>query len=730
MTDSLLVDEAIPEALPRVGRDLSLASPKLQDCHWERRAIVYVRQSSPKQVRDNRESKARQYALVDRAVALGWSRDQIEVVDDDQGVSGRYLDGRLGFQRLMAEVGLDHVGLILGLEMSRLARSCKDWHQLLELCALFRTLLADQDGLYDPTEFNDRLLLGLKGAFSEAELHILKCRMYEGRLNKADRGELLLHPPIGYVFNADRTSFEFDPDEQAQAVVRLIFAEFRRQRTIYSLLRYLAQHGIQLPVRLRSGAQRGQLQWQRPNRNTLASLLHHPIYAGAYRYGHRHEDPRRKAPGRPKSGIVRIPLEQCRVLIKDRFPAYISWEQFTENQTRLTQNQSRAQAQGAPRSGPSLLGGLVYCGRCGQRLMVQYSGRANRLRYQCARAAQNLGEPLCQGIVGRDLDQLVTERLLEILQPASLELCLTATADLEQERQRLDQQWQQRRERAAHQVDRAARQFHAVEPENRLVARTLERNWEAALREQEQVGREYEDHLRMQPLTLNAAQRELIRQLAQDIPALWISPTTTPQDRQQIVRMLVQRIDLNIAGDTEQTELTMTWAGGFTSHHRLNRTVISYSQRSDLDQLIARVVQLRQTGLTLKQVAQQLNHARIASLRGRPFTNTMLSRLLVQRGLYLPYGRKRPESVVLNPHEWWLPDLADRLQMPRTTLNHWHDLGWIQGRKLAGRRGRLILWADDAELERLQRLRQTRRGWPDHPYPNELTTPKSPPTSC
>ena len=730
MTDSLLVAEATSESLPKVGRDLSLTSSKLQVWHWERRAIVYVRQSSPQQVRDNRESKARQYALVDRAVALGWSRDQIEVVDDDQGLSGRTLDGRLGFQRLMAEVGLDHVGLILGLEMSRLARSCKDWHQLLELCALFRTLLADQDGLYDPTEFNDRLLLGLKGAFSEAELHILKCRMYEGRLNKADCGELLLHPPIGYVFNADRTSFEFDPDEQAQAVVRLIFTEFRRQGTIYSLLRYLAQHGIKLPVRPRSGAERGQLQWQRPNRNTLASLLHHPIYAGAYRYGHRHEDPRRKAPGRPKSGIVRIPLEQCRVLIKDRFPAYISWEQFTENQTRLAQNQSRAQAQGAPRSGPSLLGGLVSCGRCGQRLMVQYSGRANRLRYQCARAAQNLGEPLCQGIVGRDLDQFVTERLLEILQPASLELCLTATADLEQERQRLNQQWQQRLERAAHQVDRAARQFQAVEPENRLVARTLERNWEAALREQEQVVREYEDHLRTQPLTLNAAQRELIRQLAQDIPALWISPTTTPQDRQQIVRMLVERIDLNIVGDTEQTEITLTWAGGFTSQHRWNRTVISYSQRSDLDQLIARVVRLRQDGLTLKQAAQQINQAGVASLRGHLFTNAMLSRLLVQRGLYLPYGRKRPESASLREHEWWLPDLADRLQMPRTTLNHWHDLGWILGRKLPGRRGRLILWADGAELERLHRLRQTRRGWSDHPYPVELTTPKSPTTSC
>ncbi len=627
-------------------------------------------------------------------------------------------------------MGLDHVGLILGLEMSRLARSCKDWHQLLELCAIFRTLLGDQDGLYDPTEFNDRLLLGLKGTMSEAELHILKSRMFQGRLNKADRGELLVLPPIGYVLNADRTSFEFDPDQQAQAVIRLVFAEFPRQGTIYSLLRYLAQREIKLPVRSRSGPQRGQLEWHQANRVTLTAMLHHPIYAGAYRYGYRHDDPRRRQPGRPKTGIVRIPLEKCRVLIKDRFPAYITWDQFTENQTRLAQNQSRAEAQGAPRSGPSLLGGLVYCGRCGQRLMVQYSGRANRLRYQCARSSQNLGGALCLGIVGRDLDQWITARLFQILEPASLELSLTATEDLEQERARLELQWQQRLERAAYQADRAARQYQAVEPENRLVARTLEQNWEAALREQQQLTREYEEFRHTQPLALTEAQREWIRHLAQDIPALWMAPTTTPQDRQQIVRMLIERITLNIEGDTERTEIAITWAGGFTSQDRMRRVVSRYSQRSDLDPLIARVVQLRQSGLSLKHVAAQLNEQGIVSLRGCPFTNTMLSRLLVRRGLHLPYGRKRPDSVILREHEWWLPDLADQLQMPRSSLTHWYVVGWIRGRKLPGLRGRLILWADAAEVERLKRLRQTRRRWSDCPYPTELTTPQSPSDCC
>jgi DNA invertase Pin-like site-specific DNA recombinase len=273
----------------------TLPPAKLHAWHLERSAIVYVRQSTPQQVLEHQESTARQYALVDRAVALGWPRQQILVIDDDLGKSGQSIEGRLDFQRLLAEVALDHVGLILGIEMSWLARSCKDWHQLLELCARFRTLLADADGLYDPTDFNDRLLLGLKGTMSEAELHVLKARLYQGKLNKAWRGELFGLPPIGYI-KLPTGEFTLDPDEQVQTVVRLVFDQFDRQGTVHGLLRYLVQHGIQMPVR--SGIHLGQLQWCRPNRATLQSLLHHPIYAGAYCFGRWPTDPRRQQPGR------------------------------------------------------------------------------------------------------------------------------------------------------------------------------------------------------------------------------------------------------------------------------------------------------------------------------------------------------------------------------------------------------------------------------------------------
>src|SRR3954463_12058009 len=274
------------------------ASPKLKPWHLDRASVVYVRQSTPQQVLDHQESTARQYALADRAVALGWNRSQVLVIDDDLGRSGQSIEGRPGFQRLLAEIALDRVGLILGLEMSRLARSCKDWHHLIELCARFRVLLADADGVYDPTEYSDRLLLGLTGMMNEAELHILKQRMYQGKLNKARRGELVVAVPVGYL-RVPTGEWVIDPDEQVQAVVRLVSDQFDREATMHGLLRYLVHHQIRIPVRLAGGPSKGQLEWRRPNRATLQNLLRHPSYAGAYRFGHRPVDPRRKQPERP-----------------------------------------------------------------------------------------------------------------------------------------------------------------------------------------------------------------------------------------------------------------------------------------------------------------------------------------------------------------------------------------------------------------------------------------------
>ncbi|MGO9775338.1 MAG: recombinase family protein [Terracidiphilus sp.] len=441
--------------------DWSFATAKIQPGHQERLAIVYVRQSSPQQVLEHRESAELQYNLARQAVALGWPEERVLVIDEDQGQSAKSAEARQGFQQLLAEVSLDHVGLVLGIEMSRLARSCKDWYQLLEVCALFRTLLFDQDGLYDPTNYNDRLLLGLKGTMSEAELHILQGRLNQGRLNKARRGALLNHPVTGYIrVPGDRLAL--DPDEQVQAVVRLLFEKFAELGTVNRLLQYLVRQGIRLGIRPHFGPNRGNVEWRRPCRETLLNILHHPCYAGAYSHGRRPVDPRRKIPGRPGTGRRVASWQECEVLIRDRFPAYITWEQFLANQQRLADNRARAESRGAPREGPALLAGLLVCGRCEHRMTVQYTDAPPRLGYACNRLQTDYGEPFCQSLAGKGLDELIAHQLLHVLEPAALELSLRAADDSQRERDRLHQHWQQRLERARYESDRAARQYHAV----------------------------------------------------------------------------------------------------------------------------------------------------------------------------------------------------------------------------------------------------------------------------
>jgi DNA invertase Pin-like site-specific DNA recombinase len=706
---------------------LSLTSPKIKPLHLERRAIVYVRQSTPQQVADHRESTERQYALVGRATALGWAPTQVDVIDEDQGRSGQSAEGRLGFQRLLAEVSLDHVGLVLGLEMSRLARSCKDWHQLLELCAIFGTLLADQDGLYDPTDHNDRLLLGLTGIMNEAELHVLQRRMHEGRLNKARRGELLNHPPIGYV-KLPTGEFALDPDEQVQALVRLLFEEFDRQRSLHGLLRYLVHHGLRIPVRPIGGPSRGQLEWRRPNRETLQNLLHNPTYAGIYRWGQRPTDPRRKVPGRPGTGRTSRRAEEALVVIEGQLPAYISVERFRANQERLQANRARAESPGAPREGPSLLGGLLRCGHCGQRLRVDYGRGTGRLRYTCCRGS-DYGDPSCQSIAGDVLDELVARQVLAALQPGALEVSLLAAGDLQQERDRLAQQWQQRLERARYQCQRAERQYQAVEPENRLVARELERRWEQAMAEARQVEADNERFCREQPAVLTDTERALIRALAQDLPALWGASTTTPADRQRVVRCLIERVTVAVAKGSNEVTVSIGWAGGQTSEHEVTRPVSRYDQLADYDGLVARAVLLSDNGMSLSEVAERLNEEGFyPPKRACCFSGEMVGRLLRQHR-----GRRRSRPLAMNAAalrngEWWLSDLAAHLAIPVATVLGWARRGWVHARKVeevAG--GRWAVWADADETERLKRLHACPRTWDQRPVLADLIAPKQRP---
>ena len=666
-----------------------------------------------------------QYALADVAVALGWPRDRVEVVDADQGRTGQTVEGRRGIQYILAELSLDHVGILLGQDASRLARYDPDWVPLVRSCGLFRALLGDYDGLYDPTDFNDRLLLGLKGIMSEAELHFLRLRMHEGRLNKARRGELFNHASIGYV-REPSGGLALDPDEQAQQVVRLVFDQFDRQGSLHGLLRYLVHHSLRLPVRPHYGPNRGKLEWRRPNRETLQNMLHHPVYAGYYRHGHRALDPRRKVPGRPGTGRTINRPEDCLVLLENRCPAYITPQRFWANQERLAANRARTEAAGAVRQGPSLLGGILRCGRCGQRMMVAYSGRASRLRYSCSRAMVEYAEPLCQGLAGRVLDDLVAAQVLAVLQPAALELSLAAADDIEQERARLHQNWQQQVERAHYQAERAQRQYDAVEPENRLVVRELERRWEEALKEQRRLEEEYARFRRNQPEGLSASEREQIRSLARDMPALWQAPATTAADRQRIVRLLVKEVVVAVRGESEWVDVTIHWAGGSSSSHELVRPVQRYQQMADYRRLLNRIDELRKAGQTLAEVAKQLNREGFhPPKRSATFTSVILSGLLAKRGRTGPRPRVVAEPGVLGEHEWLLTDLARKLAMPQATLHRWVRVGWVQARKLPTPGGHWVIWADADELDRMTRLRTCPRGWSDEHIYAQLIKPKA-----
>jgi len=696
---------------------------KVRPEHRERLAVVYVRQSTMQQLERNRESTRLQYGLEEAAIRLGWPRERVLVIDDDLGCSGASAEGRPGFQRLLGEVALDHVGIILGVEMSRLARSCRDWHQLLELCSIFRTLIGDLDGLYDPAQYNDRLLLGLKGTMSEAELHVLKNRMLEGKLAKARRGELGKLLPIGYV---RRPSGEvaLDPDEEVTATVRLVFDRFETLGTLNAVLRDLVAGGVRIGVRVPGGARKGELDWRRPNRATLYNLLTNPTYAGVYAYGRRPTDPRRKKPGRSGTGRSRASRAEWTALLRDRLPAYISWERYERNLAQLAANSNHAEGMGAVRQGSALLAGILFCGRCGRRMCTQYGGRANRARYSCLRDRIDYGAPACQGLAAKALDAEVERLVLRALEPASLEVSLAVAADLEGERRRAEDLFAKRLERARYEADRAERSYRAVEPENRLVARTLERDWEEKLTAERGSREEHERFLAARPRTLSAEERDAIRALSADLPALWRTETTTEADRKQVIRQVIERVVASVEGDTEWVEVTIQWIGGHRTVTRVRRPVRRLEQLSSLGALRARIVELREAGLTSVAIADRLNEEGWRPAKRRAtFSAEMVRSLISRTGLARACRRRAPERPALSVDEAYLADLAHELTIPTVTLYNWVQRGWVRARQLGGRNGLWVIAADASERERLRTLRNRRRSWPDERPPESIPGP-------
>jgi hypothetical protein len=543
-------------------------------------------------------------------------------------------------------------------------------------------------------------------------LYLIRQRMASGRLAKAERGELAVPVPIGYV---RRPSGEvvFDPDEQAQTVVRLVFDTFTRLGTLNAVLRYLVADEVQLPVRSHAGLDKGELCWRRPSRETLQIMLHNPIYAGYYAYGRRRVDPRRKTSGRPSTGRVVRSMDEWLVLLPDRMPAYLSVEQYEANQARLATNRQIAAAPGAPRAGSALLAGLLHCGLCGgHRMTVQYRtgpGSASH-GYGCAYLPVNYGtgEP-CQHIAGRALDDYVTSQVLAAVAPAALEVSLAAAAQAEAERATMDTLWRQRVERARYAADRARRQYQLAEPENRLVVRQLEKDWETALAEADRLDHEYQRFRDSRPATLSPAERDAIRALADNLPAVWHAGTTTVEDRKQILRTVIEKITVAVVGDSEQVDVTIRWAGGHETTGRAVRPVARMDQLSYFPRLLARITELAAAGHGTRQIADRLNAEGLRpAKRTTRFGPGQVLNLINQHGIRLPAARRGPAPPELGAHEWTVTRLASALGMPTATVYNWIYRGWLTARRHGDH---WIITADQHGLERLRERRDRPPGY-------------------
>jgi DNA invertase Pin-like site-specific DNA recombinase/uncharacterized protein YndB with AHSA1/START domain len=572
------------------------------------------------QVRDNTASTTRQYDLAKRAQELGWPASLVQVIDQDQGRSGAFHSARDGFEYLIAEVGLGRAGAVLCLEASRLARSSSDWYRLIEICALSDTLVIDEDGVYDPGQYNDRLLLGFRGTMSEAELHWLHCRLVGGKLEKAQQGTLRFRLPVGLVYDA-AGGIGLDPNEEIQHAVRQVFEVFETSKSALAVVKHFADHGLQIPDRLWQRERQGEVVWRPLRHARVLSILHNPFYAGAYVYG-RTKTRQRLLPGeapRVKGYTHQVKRPDWPILLQDHHSGYISWAQFRRHQEQLDDNRTfdPDQRRGAVREGGSLLQGIVSCGVCGRRMTVRYMPDGIRPIYVCAQLHKDFAGKTCQFTRGDGIDAAVAQLLLAAMEPAQLTIALEAIEHLEAQARATHHQWQLRMERARYEVERARRRYEEVEPEYRLVARSLERDWNEKLTVLDQIERDYAELAPAASSHVSEAQRQDILDLVHDLPALWQAETTTHAERKQVVRLLIKDVMLTKLETT--IRVAVRWQTQACSTLEVARPKRSYVIRRTAPEVIERLEQLARDHTDM-ETAKCLNDEGYRSGQGGAFT--------------------------------------------------------------------------------------------------------------
>jgi DNA invertase Pin-like site-specific DNA recombinase/predicted DNA-binding transcriptional regulator AlpA len=650
---------------------------KISAVHWHRTAVVYIRQSSAAQVEHHRESTARQYALADRAVDLGWARDQVTVIDQDLGLSGASAVQRSGFAQLITEVALGHVGIVLGLEVSRLARNNADWYRLLDLCGMTDTLIGDADGVYHPGLFNDRLVLGLKGTMSEAERHILRARLDGGIRNKAARGELRRGLPIGFVWGDEDGEVRFHPDAAVVAAIRSVFERFAELGSARRVWLWFHTEGLKCPLRFN---QTDEIRWTPPTYTASHPILTNPVYAGAYCYGKSRRERYIDDQGQIKKRIRLLPQSEWAVLIPEHHPGSIDWPTYQANQARLDSNTRPQphQAGGALREGTALLQSMATCGHCGRRLRTHYRGRNITPGYHCAGKDIVSGRGVyCLNVGGLQIDEAVTRAFLEALEPAGVQAALIAAQPLEADHDAALAQWQLAVERARYEAEKTERRYRAVEPENRLVARGLEAEWEQRLRQLDQAQAELARRQQQRPTMLTSGERNALLALGQDLKRVWLAPSTTPRDQKELLRALLEEVIIAVFRDEYRAHLTLRWRGG-----RLTELDVSLPRsrpatvRTDEDTLA--LLRRLATHYPDDVIAGILNRQGRTTVRGLRFTANLVGN--TRRHWQIPRFEPRPESPAGELLS--IKQAATLLGMAPSTLHRWVNAGFVAGEQV------------------------------------------------
>ncbi len=641
---------------------------KVTSRHLQRDAYLYVRQSTPRQVLENTESTQRQYALRDRAVALGWPLERIHVLDSDLGKSGSQSAGRDGFQKLVSEVALGKAGLVMGLEVSRLARNSADWHRLIELCSLGGALILDEDGIYDPANFNDRLLLGLKGTMSEAELHFLQARMRGGMINKARRGELEMRPPVGLVYRDDGVLI-LDPDAELQAALRLVFETFDRTGSAMQTVKLFHEQGLRFPRRIRKGVDQGELHWVPAKHSRILQVLHNPRYAGAFVYGRG----RTRLLPDGKHSTRKVPRSDWQVLIPGAHAGYISWEQFEANQKRLAENAlgfGGARQAGPAREGPALLQGRVICGVCGERMGIHYSVAHHQAvpTYVCQEAFLRRAEKVCQRVPGSVVDQAIGDLLLELMQPMTLEVALAVQQEVEARITETDALRRKHVERAQYEAELARRRYMSVDPGNRLVADSLEAEWNNKLRSLAEAQEHYEQQTQNQRLLIDSRRREQLLSLAADFPRVWNDPSVEPRERKRILRLLVEDVTL-INGELIQAHVRLR--GGATRSLTLAKPLPIAQIRKTKPEVVAEIDGLLDHYCD-REVAEVLNRRGRRTWQDEPFNLQKIAHIRQAFHLKCRYSRLRARGLLT------AKEMSVRHGVTPTTINFWAREGRLQ----------------------------------------------------